>query len=257
MISRRLREDLHVWPAFADLMGGIALVVLVLGLREGARADTAEQARAEAERIARAERERADHLHDELVTLRQQYGVRKEIGDALQAELAKHGIDATSKLGNLEIDADMLFATGRYEVSSSLRPKAQAIGAALVPLVQGAAFGPKIAMLMVVGHTDQEGSADDNLTLSTRRAAHLVELWQSTYLMRREADPAERCVAAKIVAVGVGETRPVIADEEIDGLPSADCGNAPVEDRGCRRNRRIEIRVVPKDERAIEIAGCH
>ena len=239
-------------------MSGLALVLLLFGLRETDRAEQLDQKLSATEARLLIVDARVNQLEDELAEERRKYGVKREIVERIQQALELQGIKASiNKLSNLEISADMLFSTGRYDISATLRSTAETVGAALVPLLQDPKLGSAISMLMVVGHTDQEGTADDNLKLSTKRASHLVELWQRVHLPASERNPSQRCVAAKIVAAGMGESRPLVPVEYAWGAPNRACDNQPQEDHGCRRNRRIEIRVVPKDEKAIEIDGCN
>lgn len=256
MIGGRKHESFHVWPAFADLMSGVALVLLLVALQQH---DQAVAAREDGQRIAQARDEANAHvrkLEADLAVERKKVGVQREIVERIQAALAGQGIKVSiNKLWNLEIAADMLFASGRWEIPAWRRPDAEKVGAALITLLRDEQSSRQVSMLMVVGHTDQEGAADDNLDLSTKRARELVKLWQAPYLRRGEIAPGDRCAIAKIVAAGVGETRPQIADEAFERAVGG-CGNLPGENTGCRRNRRIEIRVVLKDAQFAEIEGC-
>ncbi|HEU4731312.1 MAG TPA: OmpA family protein [Kofleriaceae bacterium] len=250
-MARRPRDGLHVWPAFSDLMSGLAVVMLLLGMREHARAVQAEADRADLRTKWQATLAELAACNE----ARKQYGVRQKIVEDIQARLRDKQITVSiNALGNLEIAADMLFPSNGSEIPLAQLPSARTIGRALISLLQ-AASGSSVAMLLVVGHTDQEGPADDNLGLSNRRAASLVKLWQDDSLPAREVSRAQRCVAAKMVAAGMGESRPVILDEAA-GDRSGECGNLPGDLRGCRRNRRIEIRVVPKDEAADRAGDC-
>jgi outer membrane protein OmpA-like peptidoglycan-associated protein len=249
-MARSRNDGLHVWPAFTDLMGGLALLLLLLGLRESDRAARANRERRELE-------QQAQKLQSELDEERKKYGIQRKIVEGIQQTLKARSIDASiNKMWNLEISADMLFATNHWDIPADHRQEAQSIGDALVPLLGDRASAGAIAMLMVIGHTDQDGKPDENLELSTKRAVSLVELWQKKHFPDSETDPAQRCVAAKIVAAGMGENRPLISDENVGNKPGNACSNRPTEYSGCRKNRRIEIRVVPKDERTVEILGC-
>jgi len=250
-MSRRSREGIHVWPAFSDLMSGVAVLLLLLTIR-------ADQQRRDAVRLREASEQRARALSAELAACneaRKPYGVRQRIIEDIRTRLRDKHIEVSiNQLGNLEISADMLFPINESEIPLAQFDDARAIGRALVALLREAT-GSSVAMLLVTGHTDQEGPADDNLGLSNRRAASLVKLWQDDNLPQREVDRAQRCVAGKIVAAGMGESRPVVPDEPA-GSRSGTCGNLPGDRRGCRRNRRIEIRVIPKDESTDDGSEC-
>lgn len=251
MTVARRREGLHIWPAFTDLMSGLALLFLLLGLRELERADRLESARAAAV-------ERARQLERELAEQHRKYGVQRQVVESIRRDLERRGVAVTinAMTGNLEIAADMLFALGEYQIAPQLQPSARLIGKAIIPLLEDAALGASIGMLMVIGHTDQEGDAELNLVLANQRAAQLVKLWHSDDLLTASGGALPRCTAAKIVASAMGESRPLVVEEQLDGAPNPACGNLASERRGCRRNRRIELKVVPKDAKASEIVGC-
>lgn len=249
---RRHREGLHVWPAFTDLMSGMALLMLMLGFHEADRARTSD-------REKRAAQARVQTLEQELAEEKRKYGVQRQVVEKIRDALETRGVAATinAKTGNLEISADMLFRIREHQIGQAQRPGAASIGAAVVQLLEDRELGASIGMLMVVGHTDQKGSAETNLGLSARRAAELVELWHGSHQLANGGRELPRCASAKIVASAMGESRPLVQDEQRDGAPNPECGNLPDENEGCRRNRRIELRVVPKDAKASEIEGCN
>ena len=73
-------------------------------------------------------------------------------------------------------------------------------------------------VVTVVVHTDRRGSATDNLDLSVRRAAAVVD-----YLEGRGVQPG------RLVAVGAGESFPLVVPE--------------VDDADYARNRRVLFEV--------------
>lgn len=244
---RRRRDGLHVWPVFTDLMSGIAVMLLVLGVRTRIQAD-AERREADA---------RLKRVQAELDEEKQKIGVKQAIVDKIIAKLAGTQIHVKqNKLGNLEISSDLLFATNEYRIPQASMPGAKTIGNVLVGLFEDPKTSSVISMLMVIGHTDQDGTAAENLTLSTKRAVSLVDVWRTEHF-KSDTSQAQRCIAAKIVAVGMGKSRPIVLDEMLGGKPGGECENLPTDRTGgCRKNRRIEIRVVPKDQGTREIDGC-
>lgn len=249
---RPRREGIHVWPAFTDLMSGVALLLLMIGLRE---ADRARQLEAN----ARAAQQRVQALERELAEEQRKYGVQRQVVEQIRAALEARGVAATinAKTGNLEISADMLFPLREYQIGEAQRAGAASIGSAIVQLLEDPELGASIGMLMVVGHTDQRGDTEGNFLLSTQRASELVKLWHSGYKAAAGGNELPRCISAKIVAAAMGESRPLVLAEEQDGEPNPECGNLPHERHGCRRNRRIELRVVPKDAKANDMEGCN
>jgi outer membrane protein OmpA-like peptidoglycan-associated protein len=256
-MARARRDSLHVWPAFTDLMSGLAILLLLFGLRETERATTVARERDKlTDKVKELGTQLAQLTHD-LEVEHKAYRVQRELAEQIQQTLKTHSIDASiNALGTLEISADMLFATNQSDIPDERQGRANLVGDALVRLLRDPTSSSKVAMIMVVGHTDQDGHAAENLTLSTKRAVALIEVWRKQYFPDSETYQPERCIAAKIVASGMGESRPLIANEDVGHEPGNDCENQPTDYTGCRKNRRIEIRVIPKDERAVEIARC-
>lgn len=81
---------------------------------------------------------------------------------------------------------------------------------------------PEITHIRVEGHTDNVGDADQNLELSTQRAAAVV-----TYLTEHGVD------AGRLASEGYGLTRP-IADNDTD--------------EGRAANRRVEFNIIHDSE---------
>jgi outer membrane protein OmpA-like peptidoglycan-associated protein len=103
------------------------------------------------------------------------------------------------------------FATGSWEVSPDQIPLLQAIAEAMLKVI---AENPS-AIFMIEGHTDRVGSAEDNLSLSDRRAEAVSEILTSHFNVPPE----------NMVTRGFGEQHPRV---DTDG-PS-------------RENRRVQIR---------------
>ena len=229
------RDGIQVWPAFTDLMGGVAVVLLLLG------AAAVDNARAE-----------QTALKKQLVEAQRTLGVGRKLVWELRATLQTHKIEANiNDYGNLEISADLLFSSGQFDIPALRQEDAIKMGETLLSLLSNEVTSKSIALILVVGHTDSEGKAEYNLELSVKRAHALVSLWLRTLLPSAETDVSQMCKAAKLVAAGMGESRPLVSEETAEA-----CGNKPHELKGCRKNRRIEIRVVPKEERMKEVANC-
>ena len=229
------RHDIQVWPAFTDLMGGVAVVLLLLG------ATAVDSARAEQKAL------KAD-----LAEARRTLGVGRRLVDELQKTLSAKNIKANvNAYGNLEIAADLLFESGQHRIPADRRPWAQDFGQTLLSLLNDEISSRNVALILVMGHTDSEGDKLSNMALSVKRANELVSLWLDKLLPDAEKDPIQACKAAKLVAAGLGESRPLV-----DNSDSSACGNRSDERTGCRRNRRIEIRIVPKEERMREVPDC-
>ncbi len=131
-----------------------------------------------------------------------------------QARLAEPKSAGRDEL-RFELAADVLFDFDRAD----LRPEAEAVPLDLAAQVRTKLRRPR---LEVEGHTDSRGSEEYNQKLSERRA-EAVRAW----LLRKGGFPA-----AAVSTRGVGERRPVAANERPDG------SDDPI---GRQKNRRVEI----------------
>ncbi|MDP2310182.1 MAG: OmpA family protein [Pseudomonadota bacterium] len=143
-----------------------------------------------------------------------------ETARALAETRAAEAMAALAKLAAVKEEARGLVITLSGSVlfrsdESTLLPEAQT----RLGQVTDALLATKERNILIEGHTDSQGSDGDNLGLSQRRAEAV-----RAFLTQRGYD------AARIRAVGIGETRPV-AD------------NASPEGRA--NNRRVEIIVEP------------
>ena len=186
-------------------------------------------------------------------------GVQRSLVGLLKQELADVGVtvEADESAGTLIVPDQLLFErqSAALPQFGSRRQKMLEIGRAIIRLLENPESASKIARIEVSGHTDKTGSLDLNLMLSRNRAAVLVDGWHSN------SDTNDPCVVGKLLPIGMGPNRPLIRDES--AATNQACGDEPDredtrqdESRGCARNRRIEITVVPKDPARPEIPGC-
>ena len=224
---RRRSEDIHVWPALTDLMGGITLVVMVMLVQsmvimELDRAHL-KQAIREAQEAARRESQRV--------------GVKRELLETLRARLVTRHVEVDiSPSGNLVIPADFLFALGQDHVDpTAVEPLGRGLGELLL-----SEKGANVRYVLVIGHTDDVGDPASNLELSVKRALRLVAVWNRSLFGGGDTGPAALCATRKLIPSGMGQMSPVVVER-------SRCGNQPGELLGCRANRRIEIQIVPKE----------
>lgn len=130
----------------------------------------------------------------------------------------------STSLGNVTVDADAiskaLSQSGKVALyglyfdsdSATLKPES---GPQLEQVAAFLSANPRISVL-VVGHTDAQGSFDMNLQLSERRAAAIVAALTSRHGI----------AAARLTPKGVGMLAPVASNRD---------------DAGRARNRRVEI----------------
>lgn len=114
--------------------------------------------------------------------------------------------------GEVFVLAGEAFGSGQASLTSAAEASVRALGAYLQQTAPG---GP----VRVEGHTDSQGGADANLTLSRRRAAAV-----------RDVLAAQGLAPARVQAVGRGDAQPVASNDSAAGRA---------------RNRRVEI-IVPQ-----------
>ncbi len=323
---RRRHRSVEVWPAFSDLMSGVALLLALAWLgalqdqekleenlrnmhgdlknvqkakdlmdveieevrreNEGLEGHLAEMRRLslqDADKIEGHRRERVRNEQQaadlwqarrEIASLNKQLdqegrdppeaedphtvsGPELELVNGLAKALMERGVNVERpdpSTGALVLEDELVLGLGHAQRPPAQAETADKVGNVVVSFLEGEASA-RIARIEVLGHADDVGTPDFNVQLSRRRATTLVDRWQS-YI---KESPNPRCILAKIFPVGVSNFRPKILDETKDVECNDDADNpstAESESLGCRRNRRIEIRIVPKDPGREEVKGC-
>ncbi len=136
---------------------------------------------------------------------RQAADLRRDLGDNIE-------VRNTGEELILTLPQDLLFAVDSATLRSDLQRDLRTIGANLVNYPD--------TDVVVVGHTDNTGSAAHNQALSERRAASVAEVLRSQEISQR-----------RIETVGRGLTQPIAT-------------NATPEGRA--QNRRVEIFIRPR-----------
>jgi outer membrane protein OmpA-like peptidoglycan-associated protein len=254
-------EHINVWPAFTDLVSGILLTVFIFFAVLLASGTPEEKEQLERElteakaRIAALESENKA-LSDELASARETVGVNRKFLDALRRRIPPEFKPTINESGNLEISSELLFKLDQRDVPKDRIPMALKLGESILSVLAGVEgdLNRNVALVLVVGHADYLGEEEYNWALSWERARSLLRLWQKAYpsyfATTAQGTESRKCpVGAKILPAGFGTMRP-------KGERGSDyCENLPGE-RGCRADRRIEIRIVPKPSDARELPGC-
>lgn len=110
----------------------------------------------------------------------------------------------------MQVQTDVLFDVGKYEIKSSAEPTLKQVALILAEYPQG--------KVIVTGFADSTGTSQDNLELSRKRGEAV-----KTYLLEKSGISSER-----IVAKGMGEAKPVATNLSATGR---------------QLNRRVEITV--------------
>lgn len=132
---------------------------------------------------------------------------------ALRAELEGSGVSVTRMGDNITLNmpGNVTFATDSSDLSPAFFDVLNSVGKVLAEFEQ--------TVVEVAGHTDSTGSNAYNQGLSERRSDSV-----SSYLKSQGVIPA------RLITLGMGETRPVSDNGTIDGR---------------QLNRRVEITMVP------------
>ena len=190
----------------------------------------------------------------------------------------KIGARLNEKNGTIEIDESVLFAPSSFYLPTDKQKKSllSNMGLSLYNLLRDKEKSKFISSIMVIGHADQEGDWLYNQEMSTKRANALVTMWNEQILKTKKGDIIG-CEVPKLIAAGIGEARPLVyyrnlTNEERhlqcehfiknpDGSYMIDAQgrrSLDISQPGCKKNRRIEIMIVPKsaEDKVIPQTGC-
>jgi chemotaxis protein MotB len=137
---------------------------------------------------------------------KQEREFNRRLGNKSQVRMSRKGENI-----NLNLPGELTFPTDQYGIRPSFYGLLNEIAAVLMDYPE--------TRIVVAGHTDSEGSADYNQTLSERRAQSI-----KSYLTRRGVR------GNRISTIGYGEYEPVASN------------NNP---KGRAQNRRVEIEILP------------
>ncbi|WP_170328134.1 OmpA family protein [Ruegeria arenilitoris] len=131
----------------------------------------------------------------------------------LRQQLANQGITVTNAGDRLIVTVpnDISFDTDSATVRPALRADLERVGQNLTRYPN--------SNVQVIGHTDSDGEASYNQTLSERRAGSVADILQ-----------ANGVSGARISTIGLGENRPAASNLTPEGKA---------------RNRRVDIEIIP------------
>ena len=151
-------------------------------------------------------------------------GIGAALGGAIGATLDQQAADLRNSIGDSRVSVtntgselivnlpqDILFASGSSALRGDLTQDLQAVARSLLNYPD--------TTVQVVGHTDSDGTASDNLNLSQRRASAVAAVLQ-----------ANGVPGGRIVAFGRGEDQPIASN---------------LTEAGKAQNRRVEIIIRP------------
>ena len=156
-----------------------------------------------------------DKIKDSIVTV---------MGDASKVSIGENG--------NIILNDGVFFDLG----SAEIKPESEKVLNELIDVFTSFLQNPENAKyvdsIVISGHTDSTGNADENRTLSTERANSVLN-----YLLSGKNSKLNG-YAPYFCAAGYGATRPVADNETEEGRAT---------------NRRIEISIILKDDTVLEI----
>ena len=158
--------------------------------------------------------------------------VLNKLKQAIEAELGPTN-DAGAELvtvgdnGNIVINESLVFEYGSYAIKKGAKPLLDTLARALGNVLADPDVRDNIDTILIQGHTDERGSAPYNWDLSAKRATAVLD-----YLFDANKSLADS-YGSYFAASAYSKFRPL--------------DRAGTED-AYRRNRRIEISVVPKDD---------
>lgn len=257
----------EIWPAFTDVMSTMAMILFVLVLvafvrnlisakrldafqrqiaisEQKLRTVTADLQRtssavAVAEDQLRAQQGIVADSNRQLESLRAQLqsiavlrvGVLNKLKQAIEAELgatspAGRALVTVGDNGNIVINESLVFEYGSDAVKPEARPLLDSLARAMGKLLADASVRDTIDTILIQGHTDERGAAPYNWDLSAKRATAVLD-----YLFETNKTLAES-YGSYFAASAYSKFRPV---------------DTAKSEEAYRRNRRIEISVVPRD----------
>ncbi len=178
----------------------------------------------------------------ELTAMRSQMeniaGIRMEILRRMQASIGQSLGDASKVSigdnGNLVLSDGLLFETGKYSINSEGESMLNSLATALGTFLDDPENRQYVDSIVISGHADSTGNAQDNRTLSSSRANAVLG-----YLLESGGYGLQR-YSSCFCAAGYGDTRPVASNDTEEGRA---------------QNRRIEISIVLKDDSIMDIVN--
>ena len=111
-------------------------------------------------------------LENQQIQIEQLVGLRTRIisslSDALRSSSISASVDATT--GSITLESDVLFATGRYELSAQGKAFIDRFLPVYLQVLFSDEYRPYVSEIIIEGHTDSDGEYLSNLELSQQRA---------------------------------------------------------------------------------------
>ena len=158
--------------------------------------------------------------------------ILEQIRDSMAKVMGNSAKVSIGENGNIILSESVLFDVGSSEIKDEALPALDQLITVFEKFLSDDENAKYVDSIVISGHTDSTGTAEENRILSTDRANSVLG-----YLLEGKNGRLER-YASYFCAAGYGETRPV-ADN------STETGRAA--------NRRIEISITLRDDSIMEI----
>ena len=178
--------------------------------------------------------------NDEILTLRSQMQtiavLRLSILDQIQKSIVSVMGDASKvsigENGSIILNEGVLFDLGSSAIKPESKPVLNQLIKVFTTFLSDSENAKYVDSIVISGHTDITGTAEENRKLSTERANSVL-----SYLLTGDNATLEK-YSEYFCAAGYGATRPVASNDTEKGRAS---------------NRRIEISMILKDETVLDI----
>lgn len=200
-----------------------------------------QQATIDAQRIRAAEQEQyLASTQQEITQLRSQMqtiavlrlSILEQIRDSIAGVMGDASKVSIGENGSIILSESILFDFGSAEVKANSAQMLNQLAYVFTQFLSDNENARYVDSIVISGHTDNVGQAEQNRNLSTDRANSVL-----TYLLRANGKALEP-YAQYFCAAGYGVTRPVADNSTAEGRAA---------------NRRIEVSMILKDETVLEI----
>lgn len=158
--------------------------------------------------------------------------ILEQIRDSIVDVMGDSSKVSIGKNGNIILNEGVFFDLGSSEIKPESRPILNQLIQVFSRFLSNSENSQYVDSIVISGHTDSTGTAQENRELSTDRANSVLK-----YLLEGDNRVLEK-YSDFFCAAGYGETRPVETNDTAEGRAA---------------NRRIEISMILHDESVMEI----
>ncbi len=162
--------------------------------------------------------------------------ILEQIRDSMARVMGDSSKVSIGSNGNIILSESVLFDVGSSDIKSEAAPALNQLVRVFAQFLASDDNAKYVDSIMISGHTDSTGTAENNRVLSTDRANAVLG-----YLMEHDNGRLDN-YAQYFCAAGYGETRPVASNDTAEGRAA---------------NRRIEISVILRDDTVMDIVESY